>query len=212
MPSLDEPYCRICWCSFHGSAPLVRVGGRRRSFGSTSRMGWLIPVEYTPPTDGTTRASPGELGGRVQSCLEKMTTIRAMPKLIRGEPESDGADNGPWHQPGDCAHRTAGKANARAKPRTSASPDDRSGTSSDETFRAIVVKAGTASGTQDLGHRATLLAERLRSLAGPAARNVMSRKTVMPARQVQRIVRWRRPSVCGRITSKAVSNGHCLAV
>lgn len=43
IPSLDDPNCRICWCSFQGSAPLGRLGGSRRSLGSTSRIGWLIP-------------------------------------------------------------------------------------------------------------------------------------------------------------------------
>lgn len=47
IPSLDDPNRRICWCSFQGSAPLDRLGGRRNSLGSASRIGWLIPASYS---------------------------------------------------------------------------------------------------------------------------------------------------------------------
>src|SRR5438105_1174569 len=29
IPLFDGPNCRICWCSFHGSAALARLGGSR---------------------------------------------------------------------------------------------------------------------------------------------------------------------------------------
>ena len=47
IPSLDDPKRRVCWCNFQASAPLDRLGGRRNSLGSTSRIGWLIPASYT---------------------------------------------------------------------------------------------------------------------------------------------------------------------
>src|SRR5262249_21185866 len=80
MPTLEAPNCRLRWCSFHGSAPLARLGGSRRTFGSPPRIDGLLHVGYTPPTRATSRgASAAE---RESSAAAR--AFRAMP-VVRGD-------------------------------------------------------------------------------------------------------------------------------
>ena len=51
IPFRLDPNCRIWRCSFQGSAPFARLGGRRSSQGSTSRIDILIKFSLPHPSE-----------------------------------------------------------------------------------------------------------------------------------------------------------------
>ena len=83
MPSFDGPNCRICRCNFQGSAPPDRLGGRRSSAGSTSRIAWLILIPYIDGRRFASRTAPSASRQMSTDANHLVRQCNAMSGIVR---------------------------------------------------------------------------------------------------------------------------------